>query len=46
MEILTALNGQGTTIVLVTHDEDVAACCTRKIVLSDGRVVQDLSSQM
>ena len=46
MEILTALNGQGTTIVLVTHDEDVAACCKRKIVLSDGRVVQDLSSQM
>ena len=46
MEILTALNGQGTTIVLITHDEDVAACCKRKIVLSDGRVVQDLSSQM
>ena len=46
MEILTALNGQGTIIVLVTHDEDVAACCKRKIVLSDGRVVQDLSSQM
>ena len=46
MEILTALNGQGTIIVLVTHDEDVAACCKRKIVLSDGRVVHDLSSQM
>ena len=45
MEILTALNGQGTTIVLVTHDEDVAACCKRKIVLSDGKVVQDLFSQ-
>ena len=45
MEILTALNGQGTTIVLVTHDEDVAACCKRKIFLSDGKVVQDLFSQ-
>ena len=45
MEILTALNGQGTTIVLVTHDEDVAACCKRKIFLSDGKVVQDFSRQ-
>ena len=46
MEILTALNAQGTSVILVTHDEDIAACCKRKIVLSDGRVVQDLSSQM
>ena len=45
MEILTALNGQGTTIVLVTHDEDVAACCKRKIFLSDGKIVQDFSRQ-
>ena len=45
MEILTALNAQGTSVILVTHDEDIAACCKRKIVLSDGRVVQDFSRQ-
>lgn len=45
MEILTALNAQGTLVILVTHDEDIAAYCKRKIVLSDGKVVQDFSRQ-
>ena len=45
MEILTALNAQGTSVILVTHDEDIAAYCKRKIVLSDGKVVQDFSRQ-
>ncbi|HEX7727466.1 MAG TPA: ABC transporter ATP-binding protein [Terracidiphilus sp.] len=30
-----------TTLVLVTHDADVAACADRKIVLKDGMVVED-----
>jgi putative ABC transport system ATP-binding protein len=31
----------GTTLVLVTHDPEVASCADRKIVLKDGMVVED-----
>ena len=31
----------GTTLVLVTHDPDIASRADRKIVLKDGRVVED-----
>jgi putative ABC transport system ATP-binding protein len=31
----------GTTLVLVTHDPEVASCADRKIVLKDGLVVED-----
>jgi putative ABC transport system ATP-binding protein len=31
----------GTTLVLVTHDPEVASCADRKIVLTDGMVVED-----
>ena len=31
----------GTTLVLVTHDAEIAACADRKIVLRDGLVVED-----
>jgi len=29
------------TIVIVTHDEDLAAMCDRKIVMSDGKIVAE-----
>ncbi|HYM84313.1 MAG TPA: ATP-binding cassette domain-containing protein, partial [Candidatus Dormibacteraeota bacterium] len=32
---------QGLTIVLVTHDPDVAAACDRTIRMRDGRVLVD-----
>jgi putative ABC transport system ATP-binding protein len=35
------LNRQGRTVVLVTHDERVAAHCTRVVRLRDGNVVSD-----
>jgi putative ABC transport system ATP-binding protein len=31
----------GTTLVLVTHDQEVASCADRKIILKDGMVVED-----
>ncbi len=31
----------GTTLVLVTHDAEIAGCADRKIVLRDGLVVED-----
>ena len=33
------LNGDGTTILVVTHDEDLASAALRKIHMRDGRVV-------
>lgn len=38
MEVLKSLNQQGMTVLLVTHDERVAAYATRRIVVSDGRI--------
>lgn len=37
--LLTKLNKQGKTIVIVTHDEDMAKIAKRKIILSDGKIV-------
>ncbi len=41
MRLLTRLNGEGITIVLVTHEHDVAAWARRRIVFRDGHVVED-----
>lgn len=38
MDIFKALNKQGNTIVLITHDDSVAAQAQRSIRISDGRV--------
>ena len=39
MALLHELNEAGRTIVLITHDADVAAAATRQVHLRDGRVV-------
>ncbi len=42
MAIFQQLNReQGITIVLVTHEDDIAACTQRLVRLQDGRVVHD-----
>ncbi len=42
LELLLKLNReQGTTLVLVTHDETLASHADRRILLLDGRVVED-----
>jgi putative ABC transport system ATP-binding protein len=41
MRLLTALNDQGMTVILVTHENDVAAWARRRIVFKDGRVIED-----
>jgi putative ABC transport system ATP-binding protein len=38
---LRALNEEGRTIVIVTHDRDVARCANRIITMQDGRIVED-----
>ena len=39
ISLFQRLNGDGTTIVVVTHDEDLASAARRKIHMRDGRVV-------
>ncbi|MCU0662740.1 MAG: ABC transporter ATP-binding protein [Myxococcota bacterium] len=42
MELLTGLNReQGITIVMVTHEEDMAAFASRIVVFVDGRITRD-----
>src|SRR5208283_5273975 len=41
LRIFARLNGEGRTVVLITHEPDVAAQCKRVIQLSDGRIVDD-----
>ncbi len=41
LAMFTRLNDEGRTVVLITHEHDVAAQCKRVITLSDGRVVSD-----
>jgi len=43
MEILKRLNGEGVTVILVTHDESLRVYADRVIRLRDGRIV-DVSS--
>ena len=39
MALLRELNGEGTTVMVITHDRDLAAALPRRISLRDGRVV-------
>ena len=41
MSILAGLNREGITIILVTHEADIAAYAQREIVLKDGQVLVD-----
>ncbi|MGQ7461757.1 ABC transporter ATP-binding protein [Streptococcus suis] len=41
MELLTELNNEGKTIIMVTHEPEIAAYAKRKIVLRDGIITED-----
>lgn len=41
MDLLTELNREGKTVIIVTHEEEIAACTDRIIVLRDGMIVDD-----
>ncbi len=41
MDLLCELHNQGQTIVMVTHEEDIAAYADRMIRMKDGEVIED-----
>jgi ABC-type lipoprotein export system ATPase subunit len=41
MQLLDALNRQGITVILVTHEADIAAWARRRLLFKDGRLVAD-----
>jgi len=41
MAILQKLNAQGITILMVTHEADIASYCRRNVQFRDGKVVRD-----
>jgi putative ABC transport system ATP-binding protein len=42
LDLLQNLNKTGITIVLVTHERDIAACASRVIEMRDGRIQTDV----
>jgi len=42
MRLFTKLNADGITVVLVTHEPDIAAWATRRILFKDGHIVEDV----
>jgi ABC-type lipoprotein export system ATPase subunit len=41
LELISDLNREGMTVILVTHDERIAGAATRRIELLDGRIIHD-----
>jgi putative ABC transport system ATP-binding protein len=41
MRVLAGLNAQGMTVVLVTHEPDIATWARRRLVFRDGRIIED-----
>ena len=41
LALLLDLHASGRTIVLITHDRDIAAVAPRQVAMHDGRVVDD-----
>ena len=41
MTILNDLNAKGITVVLVTHEDDIAKYASRIIKMKDGQIIED-----
>lgn len=44
MQLFKELHNQGNTIVMVTHEDDIAACAQRTVTLKDGIIIKDIKN--
>jgi len=44
MKLFLTLNREGRTIIIVTHDEQIADQCARRITIADGQIVAETST--
>ena len=45
MALFDQLHNEGQTIIVVTHEKDIANHCQRVVTLSDGKVVKDIMNK-
>jgi putative ABC transport system ATP-binding protein len=41
MQIFQGVNDEGRTVVMVTHEPDIALFCKRMVIVRDGKIVED-----
>lgn len=41
MELFEEMHESGQTIIMVTHDSEIAQSCSRNIILADGKIIQN-----
>jgi len=41
MELIQGINDEGKTVLIVTHEPDIAAMCKRNVILKDGIIIDD-----
>jgi putative ABC transport system ATP-binding protein len=42
MEIFRQLHAEGNTIIVITHERDIANCCRRILMIRDGKITSDM----
>lgn len=45
IKLLFDANKKGTTLIIVTHDEDLAKLCDRQVRIMDGKIVEDTGTK-
>jgi putative ABC transport system ATP-binding protein len=45
MDLLVDLNKEGKTVIIITHDKNVAKYTKRNIALKDGKIVEDKTKE-
>jgi len=45
MGIFARLNAAGRTVVLITHEQEIAQYCNRTVRLRDGQIIHDTAAE-